>query len=126
MSLPAFCKHVLTVITPGVKTVHGDDVDDWKPSAVTTRTISGCWVEPKSTEENNYRRDTTRAGFDILLPSPLPAGAVLPTSRDRIQHPLGEGFYQVQGEVMPVPSSNGRLDHYFLYVERWKVTNNNG
>lgn len=120
MSLPVFARHVLTVITPGVKEVHGDDVDDWSPVAVTIREIPRCWVESRTSEENNYRRDTTRAGFDILLPP----GVELPTARDRIRHPLGDGDYKVQGEVMPVPSASGRLDHFFMYVERWKVTKN--
>lgn len=124
MSLPAFARHTLTIITPGVKVIHGDDVDDWSPGAISVRQIERCWVEPRTTEENNYRRDTTRAGFDVLLPSPLPAGVSLPTSRDRVRHPLGDGDYQVQGEVMPVQSATGRLDHYFMYVERWKVTKN--
>lgn len=121
MTLPAFCKHQLTIITPGVKQVHGDDIDDWSPAAVKTRKIDRCWVEARPSEENTHRRDTTRAGFDVLIPDPLPPGVALPTSRDKIQHPLGVGDYQVKGEVMPVASTNGRLDHYFMYVERWKV-----
>ena len=113
--LPAFCEHVLTVITPGVKTVHGDDVDDWSAAAVTSRTIDGCWVEPKSTDENNHRRDTTRAGYDILIP----ADETVPGPADKVLHPLAAGPFKVQGEVMEVPSADGGLDHYFMYVEKW-------
>lgn len=113
--LPAFCDHRLTVITPGEKEVHGDTVDNWDPAVVTTRFIEGCWVESKTTEENNMRRDVTRAGYDILFPDE----AVLPTPKDRIRHPLATGDYQVKGEILAVRSADGALDHYFGYVERW-------
>lgn len=113
--LPAFCDHQLTVVTPGEKTVHGDTVDDWSESKITVRTIENCWVEAKSTEENNMRRDVTRSGYDILIPD----GVQLPTDRDRIRHPLSAGDYQVKGEVMPVISADGSLNHFFAYVERW-------
>lgn len=113
--LPAFCNHTLTVITPGVKSVHGDDVDDWSAAAVTSRQIEGCWVEAKSTDENSHRRDTTRAGYDVLLPDT----ATPPTSADKVLHPLAAGPYRVEGEVMPVASADGGLNHFFMYVERW-------
>lgn len=115
MPLPGFCNHTLVVITPGTKTVHGDEVDDWTPAATTSREIRGCWVEPKSTEENSHRRDTVRAGYDILLPDT----AEPPDARDRVLHPLALGYFGVVGDVMPVPSASGILDHYFAYVERW-------
>lgn len=121
MSLPAFCDHELLVITPGSKVVHGNNVDDWSQGATTSRTVKGCWVEPKSTEENTHRRDTVRAGYDILLPDTQPDGekTTPPTSKDRVLHPLAEGYFGVKGDVLPVRSASGGLDHYFAYVERW-------
>lgn len=116
--LPLFANHTITIESPGKKTVHGNPVDDWSTS--TTRTIDYCWVESASlaaTEENTYRRDTTRAGFDILIP----LDAVPPNSDDRIYHPLREGAYMVKGEAMPSPSPSGIVDHWFVYAERWKV-----
>lgn len=113
--LPSFCDHVVKVTAPGKRLVHGDDVDDWSPGAVTVREIFGCWVEAKSSDENNHRRDTTRAGYDILIPG----DAVPPTASDRVEHPLATGAYRVEGEPMQVHSADGSLDHWFIYVERW-------
>lgn len=121
MTLPAFADHELIVISPGTKRVHGDDVDDWSDGATTTRTIKGCWVEPKSTEENSHRRDTVRAGYDILLPDVDTAGntVVPPDAKDRVIHPLETGYFGVVGDVLPVRSASGGLNHWFAYVERW-------
>lgn len=121
MPLPQFARHTITVITPGVREVHGDEIDDWSEDAVTKRQITGCWVEPKTTEENNFRRDTVRAGFDVLIPIRQPDGTdtVPPVATDRIQHPLADGDFKVKGDIMSVPSSSGILDHMFCYVERW-------
>lgn len=116
--LPLFCNHTITIESPGKKIVHGNPIDDWSTS--TTRQIEGCWVEPASlaaTEEKTYRRDTTKAGFDISIPPE----AVPPESDDRIYHPLREGAYGVVGEAMPTPSPSGTMDHWSVYVERWKV-----
>lgn len=116
--LPRFANHTITVESPGKKIVHGNPVDDW--ATATTRQIEGCWVEPASleaTEEKTYRRDTTRAGFDVLIP----LDETPPDSDDRVYHPLREGPYAVRGEAMPNPSPSGNLDHWFVYVERWKV-----
>lgn len=113
LMLPAFCDHTITVVTPGVKLVHGNKIDDW--TTATRRTIPGCWVEPKSTDENNHRRDVTRAGYDVLLP----AEASPPSAADRVEHHLAAGPFRVEGEVMLVPSADGALDHFFMYIERW-------
>lgn len=114
MGLPSFCNHTITVETPGKKTVHGSSVDDWSTS--TSRTIDFCWVEPTTTDENNNRRDVTRATYDLLIP----ADADPPQPRDRVTHPLASGPYKVQGESMPVDSASGFLSHYFAVLERWK------
>lgn len=113
--LPAFCDHTVKITTPGTRVVHGSNVDDWSPGAVTVREIFNCWVESKSSDEDNRRRDTTREGYDILIP----AEEVPPTSADRVEHPLAAGFFRVQGAAMPVRSADGALDHYFAFVERW-------
>lgn len=115
MGLPWFAEHTLTVETPGKKLVHGNQVDDW--TTFTTRQIKYCWVEASPSEENKYRRNTTRATFDVLIP----AEAEPPDSRDRIRHPLKSGAYQVEGEAMPVTAASGRLDHFFCVVTKWKV-----
>lgn len=119
MGLPRFARHTLTVVTPAVREVHGDEVDDWDNAA--EREILGCLVEPKSTEENNFRRDTVRAGFDILIPPKQPDGSVtvVPAATDRVRHPLADGDFQVKGDVLFVPSASKNLDHWFCYVERW-------
>ena len=121
MPLPQFARHTITVITPGVREVHGDEIDDWSEAAITVRDIEGCWVESKTTEENNFRRDTVRAGYDILIPVRQPDGTatVAPVATDRIRHPLADGDFKVIGDVMAVASSSGILDHMFCYVERW-------
>jgi len=48
--LPSHARQTVTRIRPGTKTVRGSDLPDWSESAVSTLKISGCSVQPASTE----------------------------------------------------------------------------
>jgi hypothetical protein len=115
--LPSFARHTITVVEPGSRVVHGSPVDDWGPTKVTTRTIEGCLVTPKSSDESRTSADTVRAGFEILLPP----DATPPKNNHKIRHPLKAGDYAVIGEVLPIPGVTAPVDHWFMYCERWKT-----
>lgn len=114
--VPSFADHTVTVVEPGTKLVQNSPVDDWSPAKVTTRDIGRALVEPATTEEGSSDPDTVRAGYKIKLrPEATP-----PSPKAKIRHPLAAGDYAVIGEVMAVPSPRGGVDHWLLYVERWK------
>ena len=115
--LPSFARHTITVVEPGSRVVHGSERDDWSAAKVKTRTIPGCLVTPKTTDESRTSADTVRAGFEILLP----AGAAPPKNNHKIRHPLHGGDYAVIGEVLPIPGVTAEIDHWFMYCERWKT-----
>lgn len=113
--LPSFAQDTITILTPGTKRVHGADVVDWSPAAVSTRTVEGCWCSPASTSEMADRgRDTTLDAWNVLLDSE----AVPPTSQDKVLLPNGRD-YRVQGEPTPEPSASGMLADWRLYLEKW-------
>lgn len=115
--LPSFARHTITVVEPGSRIVHGSQRDDWSPDKVTTRTIDGCLVTPKSSDESRTSADTVRAGYEILLPP----DARPPANNHKVRHPLAGGDYAVIGEVLPIPGASKTVDHWFMYCERWKT-----
>lgn len=123
MPLPSFATHTIQILTPGTKRVQGADVDDWTPSKVTTRTITGAWVTPSTTEELIGRgRDTTSDDQNILLPDYNEDGTIVvpPASNEKIRLENGEE-YHVHGRVKEQPSPSGDLDHYAFIAEAWRT-----
>lgn len=116
MPIPSFADHTVVVVEPGVEIVQNSPDDDWSETAVTTRELTRCLVEPATTDESTSDPDTVRASYNIKIqPDQTP-----PSTKAKIRHPLAAGDYAVIGEVMAVPRASGGIDHRALRVERWK------
>lgn len=115
MAVPSFARAEIEIITPGTKTVYGQETDDWTPSKVSRRTIQRCLVDGASVEELADRdRATTTDAYNVLLnPWETP-----PTSRDKVKLPNG-GEYQVQGDPRLDQTASGSKDVWRLWLERW-------
>lgn len=115
MRLPKFARTTLTVKTAGTRTVHGSEVEDWSPEAVTTRPIERAFVVPASVDEVNQFRTSVQEVFNIYIP---PQHDLDP--REKVTWPGANGRdYHVVGDPAPVPSPSGGYSHILFRAERW-------
>lgn len=112
MRLPKFARTTLTIKTPGTRTVHGSDVDDW--ANPTTREVRGALVVPAMTDELTKNRESVGEGFNVYVPAKDRLEA-----NQKITWRGADGDYSVQGKASPVPSPSGGYSHILYYVERW-------
>lgn len=109
--LPSFATQTVTRLrAPLVDDGHNNAVPNW--SAATSTPITGCSVQPGSTDEVLENRDTTLIQWTVYAPS---TADVL--SSDRISY-LGVE-YEIDGQPAAWPSPSGALDHKVLLLKRW-------
>jgi hypothetical protein len=112
MSLPKFARrNTITIQDPGTRTVYGSEVVDWDNPGP-PRTARGIAV-PARTEETEDNRTSIRTGWDVYLEP----GTVVHSS-SKLTLPDGND-YGVVGDPAELRSPSGRLDHIYLYAERW-------
>lgn len=110
--LPSFCRDTVTRIRPGTQTVRGTQIPDWSPTAITTKDISGCSMQPSST---SLSEDGRILGITDLYTLFAPPDADI-QSGDRIV--FNGKTYTIDGDVRIQPSAN-RLEHIQIGLRRY-------
>lgn len=109
--LPSFCNDTITRIRPGTIVRRGSVEPDW--TTATTETISGCSLQPASTQlSQDVRVLGISDGYTAYLP---PTADVL--AGDKIRFDGND--YQINGEVRPWKSATGRITHLQANLVRW-------
>lgn len=109
--LPSFYRHSVTRIRPATTTSRGSTIPDW--STATSKTISGCHLQPAST---SLSMDGRVLGISDGYTCYMPAGADVQAG-DRIVY--NGNTYTINGDIREWPSASGGLDHIELHLMRW-------
>lgn len=99
--------HTLTVVRDAGKDPLGDPL----PGGATETTVTGCFVQPRSSTEQTDMRDTVTTGLVAFMP----AGTdVLATDRIR----WGGALYAVDGDPAAWEELNGNAHHLEVLLRR--------
>lgn len=91
---------------------HGTSVPDYDAEPAET-TLTGFWVEPIESQEDNDGRLAVLSGYSVVGPYDVDL-----KSTDRVSF-AGE-VYELAGDVMRVPSPTGALNASKFSLRRWK------
>ena len=111
MPLPSFCRDEITVVRAGVKDSRGVQIRDWDNA--TTHKITGCSVQPTSTESNYDIRE----GVVVRAKAYLPPDADIKAG-DRVE--WQDKVFAVDGQPLPINSPTGRLLHIKATLTDWE------
>ena len=110
--LPSFCSDTITRVRPGEKTVRGQVVPDWNIPPATLLDITGCSVQPASTD---LFQDGRVLGILDGMTCYMPPGADVQEG-DRIEY--DGAIYTIDGAPRKWISP-GNLAHTQLRLVRW-------
>lgn len=111
---PSFANATIGVVTAGVKSVHGNETDDWKNPASSVP-IDGCSVQPVQGSESNDHRDATLAQWQVFIYDLVKGQQV--TARDHIA--FGGIEFQIVGDPL-VHVYGLSSDHIQILMNRWE------
>lgn len=110
----AFSNQTVIVVTPGVKTVHGNETADWKNPAAAVP-LPGCTVQPVQGAESTDGRDATLVQWQVLAFNLEAASAI--TEKNHIKF----GGLEYEIVAAPLPNIFGlRTDHVQILMNVWK------
>ena len=109
--LPSWFSQTVRRIRPGTKMSRGSEIPDWDNA--TEATISGCSVQPSTTE---LMQDGRVLGLEESFNLYMPYDADV-LKGDRVMY--GENTYVVSGIPRPWVSPTGALSNKQVTLERW-------
>ena len=112
--LPSFAVQTVTVVTPHVTLDNRNlEVRSYEESAgATRRQVYGCVLNPSTSQETTFGRDTITGDYQLLLPPADPIGA-----RDAVE--VDGDLYVIVGEVGHWKSPTGAVSHVAVTLRRW-------
>ena len=109
--LPTWASQTVTVVRPGIKESRGSEIRDW--TNATTHDISGCSVQPASTELSMDGRVT---GIFDGMTAYLPPNADI-AEGDRV---IYDGLtYEINGTPRKWQSATGLASYVQVGLRRW-------
>lgn len=110
--LPSFCRDTITRVRPGTTTSRGSTIPDWSTERISTKTISGCSMQPAST---SLSEDGRVLGISDLYTLFAPPDADIQDG-DRIV--FNNKTYTIDGDVRVQPAAVC-LDHIQITLRRY-------
>ena len=110
--LPSFCRDTITRVRPGTTTSRGSTIPDWSTDKISTKTISGCSMQPAST---SLSEDGRVLGISDLYTLFAPPDADIQAG-DRIV--FNSKTYTIDGDVRVQPAAVC-LDHIQITLRRY-------
>lgn len=110
--LPTFCRDTVTRIRPSTTVSRGSTIFDWSSDKVTTKSISGCSMQPSST---SLSEDGRVLGINDTYTLFAPPDADI-IAGDRIS--FNSKVYTVDGDVRLQPSAMN-LEHLEITLRRY-------
>lgn len=110
--LPTFCRDTVTRIRPSTTTSRGSTIFDWSEDKVSTKSISGCSMQPAST---SLSEDGRVLGISDTYTLFAPPDADIKAG-DRIS--FDSKVYTIEGDVRVQPSAMN-LDHIEITLRRY-------
>lgn len=98
--LPSFCNQTVTRIRPGTKESRGSTIPDWSEDKISTKSITGCSVQPAST---SLSEDGRVLGISDLYTLFAPPDADIQAG-DRIS--FDSKVYEIDGDVRVQPAAS--------------------